>query len=42
MGHYLHMELVDFEYAKVSSQGLPRPLCEVPYFFSCLLDVLNE
>ena len=42
MGHYLHMEQVGSEDTKVSSLGLPRPLCEVSYFISCLLNGLNE
>ena len=42
MRRYLHMKRVGFEDARVSSLGFPRPLCEVTYLFSCLLDDLNE
>ena len=42
MGHYLHMEQVGSEDTKVSSLGLPRPLCDVPLLSSCLSNGLNE
>lgn len=32
MEHYLHMERVGFENAKLSSLGLRRPFYEVPIF----------
>ena len=38
MRQYLRMVQVGVLDARVNSLGLPRLLCEVPLFFSCLLN----